>query len=72
MIDRLQLHKNIMSIVAENEFDYIDAILHYCSVNDLEIETVGAIISKDTNLVSLLEEQAENLHFIKRISKLPI
>lgn len=72
MIDKLTLHKNIEEFVSNSGTDYIDAILHFCTVNNLEIETVGAIISKDQNLMSKLENEAEELHFIKKTARLPI
>lgn len=72
MIDRLLIHKTIIEIAEHNGFDYIDAVLHYCTINDLEIETVGAIISKDQNLVSQIRVEAENLNFIKKINQLPV
>jgi hypothetical protein len=72
MFNSLELHQSIENIVKESGTDYIDAILHYCSVNDLEVETVGAMISKDLNLISKIQVEAEDLHYIKRISTLPI
>ena len=72
MLDRLSLHKSIEDIVSRCGTDYIDAVLHFCQTNDLEIETIGAIISKDLNLVSKIKVEAEELHYLKRESQLPI
>ena len=35
----------IEKIVAEEEFNYIDAIVRYCEINNLEIESVTKLIS---------------------------
>ena len=36
----------IEKIVAEEGFNYIDAIVHYCDINSLEVESVTKLISK--------------------------
>jgi len=72
MLDLLSLHDSIEEIVQDSGTDYIDAILHFCTMNDLEIETVGAIIAKDLNLVSKIQTEAEELHFLPRQDQLPI
>lgn len=72
MIDRLEIHNEIEKIAQEANTDYIDAVLHYCTKNDLEIETVGLLLAQDPNLVEKIQIDAENLHFIKKTSRLPI
>jgi hypothetical protein len=72
MLDSLSLHNSIEEIVRTSGTDYIDAIIHFCAVNDLEVETIGAIISKDLNLVSKIQLEAEDLHYLRRESQLPI
>ena len=36
----------IEKIVANDELNYIDAILHYCEKNSLEVESITKLISK--------------------------
>ena len=36
----------IEKIVAEEELNYIDAICHYCEMNDIEVESVSKLMSK--------------------------
>ena len=63
----------IEKIVAEEEdFNYIDAILHYCEVNSLEIESITKLISKP--LKERLKWDATRLNFMKPTSraKLPL
>ena len=36
----------IEKIVAEEEFNYIDAICHYCDINGLEVDSITRLISK--------------------------
>jgi hypothetical protein len=77
MLINLELYQNldekIDRMVHENDIDYLDAIITYCSNNDLELETIGEIISsKLPTLKAKIELEAETLHFIKPTEHLPI
>lgn len=72
IINTESIHHNIESLVRNDKLDYIDAILHYCNLNGLDVETIGSIISLDQNLTAKVQEEAENLHYLKKISRLPI
>jgi len=62
----------IEKIVAEEKFNYIDAIVHYCEINELEVESVTKLVSKP--LKEKLKWDATRLNFMKRTSraKLPL
>ena len=62
----------IEKIVASDELNYIDAILHYCEKNSLEVESITKLISKP--LKERLKWDATRLNYMKRTSraKLPI
>ena len=62
----------IEKIVLEEQLNYIDAILHYCEVNSLEIESITKLISKP--LKERLKWDATRLNFMKPTSraKLPL
>jgi len=62
----------IEKIVAEENLNYIDAIVHYCDVNSLEIESITKLISKP--LKERLKWDATRLNFMKPTSraKLPV
>ena len=62
----------IEKLVANDELNYIDAILHYCEKNNLEVESITKLISKP--LKERLKWDATRLNFMKRTSraKLPI
>lgn len=60
------LNEKIDAIVEMSGVDYIDAIISYCEDHNLEIETVGHIISKNPSLKSKVEIEAEALHCLKR------
>ncbi len=62
----------IEKIVAEEGFNYIDAIVYYCETNSIEVESVTKLISKP--LKERLKWDATRLNFMKATSKakLPI
>ena len=62
----------IEKIVANDELNYIDAILHYCEINNLEVESITKLISKP--LKERLKWDAIRLNFMKKTSraKLPL
>jgi len=62
----------IEKIVIEENFNYIDAIVHFCEINNLEVESVTKLISKP--LKEKLKYDAISLNFMKKTSRarLPI
>lgn len=62
----------IEKIVVAEGFNYIDAIVHYCNENNIEVESVSKLISKP--LKERLKWDATRLNFMKATSKakLPI
>ena len=68
----IKFSMEIEKIVAEEGFNYIDAIVHYCDINSLEVESVTKLISKP--LKERLKWDAIRLNFMKKTSraKLPL
>ena len=65
--------QEIESLVQETKsMTYIDAIIHFCEKNSIELESVPKLISKP--LKEKLKYEAMELNFLKRTSraKLPI
>ena len=62
----------IEKIVAEEKINYTDAIVHYCEINELEVESVSKLVSKP--LKEELKWDATQLNFMKKTSraKLPL
>jgi hypothetical protein len=60
--------KIIEDLVKKNsDMNYIDAIVHYCEENNLEVESVSKLISKP--LKEKIKCDAINLNFLKRTSR---
>ena len=62
----------IENIVLNEGLNYIDAIVHYCDINTIEVESVSKLISKP--LKEKLKWDATQLNFMKKTSraKLPL
>ena len=63
---------DIEKIVVDEELNYIDAIIHYCEINNIEVESVTKLISKP--LKERVKWDAIRLNFMKKTSraKLPL
>ena len=65
--------QEIESLVQVNtEMNYIDAIIHFCEQNNIDVEAVPKLISKP--LKEKIKYEASELNFLKRSSraKLPL
>ena len=62
----------IEKIVSEEKINYIDAIVHYCELNEIEVDSITKLVSKP--LKEKLKWDATRLNFMKRTSraKLPL
>ena len=59
--------QDVEKIALDNSMNYIDAIIHYCEKNEIEIESVPKLISKP--LKEKLKFDAQKLNYIKKTSK---
>ena len=65
--------QEIETLVLENkDMNYIDAIIHFCEQNSIDVESVPKLISKP--LKEKIKYEAQELNFLKRTSraKLPL
>ena len=64
----------IEKIVLNEKLNYIDAILHYCEKESIEVESISKLMTKP--LKEKLKVDATNLNFMKNIgaskAKLPL
>ena len=76
MLDKLEdkfmttarFSQEVERIVLNNkDMNYIDAIIHYCEHNEIEIESVPKLMSKP--LKEKLKYDAQKLNFMKKTSR---
>jgi hypothetical protein len=54
-------------VLNNSDMNYIDAVIHYCEVNEIEIESVSKLVSKP--LKEKLKYDAQKLNFMKKTSR---
>jgi hypothetical protein len=59
--------QDVEKIAHDNSMNYIDAIVHYCEKNEIEIESVSKLISKP--LKEKLKYDAQKLNYMKKTSR---
>jgi hypothetical protein len=81
MNDNLQLtkvissdrfYKEIEKLVKNHKLNYIDAVVHYCEKNEIEIEAAASMIKSNMRIKSQVQTEGEDLRFLPRTAKLPI
>ena len=58
----------IEKLVSDNaDMNYIDAIIHFCEQNSIEVDSINKLVSKP--LKEKLKYDAQRLNFIKKTSR---
>lgn len=61
---------DIEKIVAETDYNYIEAIVEYCNTTGMEIEVASLLVNN--NLKSKIENVAQDLNLLPKSARLPI
>ena len=71
-ISKEKFAEDIEALVLKTRMNYIDAIVEYCTENEIELESVGKLVSKP--LKEKIKCEAMELNYLKQTSKgkLPI
>ena len=54
-------------VLNNSDMNYIDAVIHYCEINEIELESVSKLVSKP--LKEKLKYDAQKLNYIKKTSR---
>lgn len=58
--------------VREDSISYMDAVIDYCEKNQIEYAAIAKLIKSAPTLKSLIQNEGEELNFLKKSAKLPI
>ena len=75
MIDKNKFNQDIEDFVYETGESYIDAIVHFCEKNQLEIESVAKMLNKPSSRVikQKIESEASDLNLLReKLCRLPV
>lgn len=64
--------QKIERIVEEKKIETLEAVLYYCEVTGLEIETAAELIRKNAKIKARVRNDAENAGYFPKSAKLPI
>jgi hypothetical protein len=65
-------YKEIDRLVKKHKLDYVDAIVHFCNANEIEIEAAASMIRSNLRIKSAIQTEGEALHYLPKTAKLPI
>lgn len=64
--------KEVERLVMKHRLDYMDAVIHLCEENNMEVEAAATIIRNNIRIKSKLQAQAEDLNYLPKSSRLPV
>lgn len=64
--------QEIETLVKTKKMEYIDAVVHYCNENGIELETAAELIKSSMVMKAKIQGEAENLGYLQRSAKLPL
>jgi hypothetical protein len=64
--------KDIEVLVVKYKLDYMDAVVHYCEKNNVEIEAAASIIKNNIRIRSKIQSECEDLNYLPKRAKLPL
>ena len=65
-----EFYTKIVKLVEDTKLSYMDAVMHYCDLNNMEPETAAQLVN--TKLKAQIREEAEILNFLPKTAKLPL
>jgi hypothetical protein len=68
--EMFKFQQEIENLVAETDYNYMEAIVEYCNMTGMEIELASTLVNKD--LKSKIAIDAENLNMLPKAARLPI
>ena len=60
----------IEKLVVSKKLTYMDAVLHFCEITGLEVETAASIIKSSAKMKAKIQEDAEQLNYLPKTRKL--
>jgi len=63
--------REIELLVSKHKLEYMDAIVHFCEINSVEIETVASLVRGNARIKAKLQSECEALNYLPKRAKLP-
>lgn len=62
----------VRSLIEEKRMEYIDAIVHWCDLNGVEVEYAASLVQRDAAMLFSIQTEAEDLNYLKKTARLPV
>ena len=66
----IDLNLTIEELVKDKELSYMDAVLHYAQISEIEPEAMAKMLNQ--SIKDKIEVEAQELHLLKSTAKLPL
>lgn len=63
---------DVRRLIEDKKMEYIDAVVHWCKLNNLEVEYAAGLIKRDPYIMSRIQMEAEDLNYLKKGARLPL
>ena len=64
--------REIEMICKKDRIQYMDAVVSFCEENNIEVESIAKLICDNPLLQSKIQEEAEQLNFLEKTTRLPL
>ena len=71
-LNAFKFTEDVEHLCRTRNMEYIDAVVHWCEKNKVEVEYAAALIRKEPSIKAKIQVEAENLNVLKRGARLPI
>ena len=68
----MEFLQEIEHLVKTKNMEYIDAVLHFCNTQGIEIETAAELIKSSMAMKAKIQGEGESLGLLQRSAKLPL
>lgn len=72
LINGEKFYKEIDTLVKNHNISYIDAVVHYCTKNEIEIEVAASMIKSNGRIKSHVQHEGEELNYLPKSARLPV
>lgn len=68
----VEFTKEIEDLVYMKDMEYIDAVLYFCELKGLDVETAASLIRNNSKLKASIQLEAEKLNYLPKTTQLPL
>jgi ribosomal silencing factor RsfS len=70
LISSAKFAEDVEKLIISHKLNYIDAIVQYCTNNNIEIETIASIVKQNPKIKAELQSEYEDLNYLPKRAKL--